>query len=269
MKLDFKLNDKPKNYLNSNKSRVVNISKFTAKIQTSGKKVTDYATKMLIQEKKRINNKNIIYYVFGSTIFVIFIIFVVPIIYYNLTYKPPIKSPSISQKTTAESRIISQIESKKSVDSDSKKPEVSTATIVKSREEMIGIFKQNLNDNTPDNLEKYIEKDAKVYLWSASCCLDKDTKSNFLVGVLKAAILQKTTWNFDQVQPDIESVKAIDPQFNDNYYALSSDKILVGIKLSSNNKISVLNIAKDVQVVKESIIKKTEADFLRAYNAAQ
>lgn len=206
------------------------------------------ATKLRFkQEKNKINNENIVYYVVGGTLILVLIIYLIPIIF---GYFSKQKIEKVKIVTSQSTNIIynnapvsqSVIPSKTNV-SNAPKTKI---TKVGSRDEMIQIFQKSLNENKLDNLVDYIEPGAKLYLWNGACCRDRDVSTEYVVSTIKSSNQTNASWNFDQDQIDIKRIRDIDNVFRDTYAVVSPKGMLLAVKFAASNKISEVDIVVSV-----------------------
>jgi hypothetical protein len=268
---------------NSPKPNIINTPPNSAKrvvvvkpnsVVTTSSKVVAFAKNTYDTQRKKINKDNVIYYFVGFTLMIILFIYVVPIIYFNLTKKQP---DTIKIGYTQTSKVnLSTIEKPKQNNIDlsivaPKKAPVKNIKVA-TREEMLKIFQQILSERTNDKLIDYLESESKLFLFQATktknCCVLENTTIEYVASILPAINTEKVTWNFDQNQPDIKKVQDIANRFNDNFIGISNTGVMVGIKISVNNKITELNVANNIQGVYDSNVEYKEGDFEKAYNAA-
>jgi hypothetical protein len=210
----------------------------------------------VLREIKRVNKDNAIYYFSGGTLIIMILIVLIPIIYGYLTRKPDSKIQIVSDNTTIVTTNNQNSQAPKIIELPKVADTTKKAVKAVSRDEMIGIFQKAMNENKTENLNDYIEPNAKLYFWSSS---EKEVTVDYAVYVLRILNGEGSNWNFDQGQANIRKVQDIDGRFKDNYTGINNKNAIVGIKLSANNKIAEINIANDINAVFESIIPVDES----------
>jgi hypothetical protein len=244
------------------------VSKMIIKEKSLKSKAAIFVKNVYKKEKNKINKNNVIYYFVGFTLVIIFFIYITPIIYSNLT-KANTKntkiefSKEVKAATTEETTKLSQVD----LTIKQPKSEAIKELKVSSKEEMLKIFQQFITDKNLNNLQDYIEKDASLFVWkpselkSGSCCLVENVNSEYITNFIRVLNLENPVWNFDQTQPDIKGVQDIESRFKDNFIATNSKNVLLGIKTSTNNKISEINVTLSIKEVYNSTIDYNASDF--------
>jgi hypothetical protein len=205
-------------------------------------------------EQKKVNKDNVIYYFAGFTLFIVFVLFVTPIIWGWITYKPPEKTQATSSFQKSTRQTVSAPRQIKQIDlANIAKEELKNTT----RDETIKAFQETLNTNDTNKLVGYVIPTPKVYITQSGCC--ESVNQNYVKSLFISLNQENKPWNFDQNNPILQQVRNRDGEFNDNYYATNTNGAVVGIKLNEKNHISVVNAIYNYQAFIDSFQPDTES----------
>ncbi|MBC7471756.1 MAG: hypothetical protein H7196_00620 [candidate division SR1 bacterium] len=248
-----------------------NIQKSALKTTPKQKNIGRLIKNAYIDRKKKINKDNIIYYFVGFTLLIIFILYITPIIYQNLTKKrSEVFKIEYSQASRKDNLKIDASKIGNVIEDNGQKSIIENKEVkVGSANELLQIFQQSLNNKTFDNFKSYLERDAKLFVWKPSktngCCIVENSTNDYMIGFLKVISLDNPSWNFDQNQADIKGVQDIEGRFKDNYIGINNKDAMIGIKISSSNKISEINITISIKEVYNSTIDYNASGFQKVY----